>query len=141
MFYIEFQEIYIHCFGLAQIRTKTHIKQMCKSLVRRLAEHFHAWLTPFQCAIIVIMRTKHTTASALFLRPPILLKLIRWRENHKLQTWWKRKNTTRKQKRRDTFISIVFEMWRQSYSVFLFWQLITDKCFGTSQKPARHFSC
>lgn len=133
--------IYIHCFGFAEIRTKTYIKQMCKSLVRRLAEHFHAWLTPFQCAIIVITWTKHTTSSELFPRLWILLKLKGWRENHKLQTWCKRENTTRKQKRRDTFINIAFEMWRHSYSVFLFWQLITDKRFGTSQKPARHYSC
>lgn len=40
--YIEFQEICIHCIGFAHISTNVHIKQMCKSLVRSLAEHFHA---------------------------------------------------------------------------------------------------
>lgn len=76
-FCIEFQEIYTHCFGLAEIKTKTHIKQTCKSLVRRLAKHFHAWLTLFQCAIIVIMWTKHTTSSALFPRLWILLNKMK----------------------------------------------------------------
>lgn len=40
--HIQFQKIYIHCIGFAQINIKVHIKQTCKSLVRSLAEHFHA---------------------------------------------------------------------------------------------------
>lgn len=140
--YTEFQEIYIPCIGFAHICTNMHIKQMCKSLVRSLAERFHAWLTPFQHAIIVIMWTKHTTACAFFPRLWILLKFVSPKGNHTVtQAQWKRKHTHTHKKKREIFTSIVFEMCRHSYSVFLFWQLITDKRFGTSQKPARHFSC